>query len=120
MSKHQFTVHEVIIRALELGIELQVVNGELKIQAPKGVVTPKILQIIKAHKAAIIQEMTPLCATCLDEGKETPALPDHHETYMYCAEHHPAHKEKHKLDQKITVMQQAIDGLLVPERQPLL
>jgi hypothetical protein len=63
-----------------------------------------------------------LCSVCDEQGIETPALPDDYEGMMYCAAHHPKPQGKTQvqaLEQKITVMQQTIDGLLVPERQPI-
>src|SRR6266581_2383508 len=38
-----------------------------------------------------LTQEAPLCATCLDAGQETPALPDAAEDdFGYCAQHHPA------------------------------
>jgi len=88
--KQQFTVFDVIARAYEIGIEFTVVNGELKLDAPKGVITPKVLQVIKEYKSEIIYELTPLCHTCFEvEHKEEPAAQLHSDDFYYCARHYP-------------------------------
>lgn len=46
---------ELLLNKLKnLGVKIAVVDGELKIQAPKGVINQELLQEIKVHKEAII------------------------------------------------------------------
>src|SRR5882762_10557759 len=77
----------ILTRADELGITLSVSNGNINIKAAPGVVTPMVLQVIRANKAALIEALTAYCSVCLEI-----ALPDSHDGLMYCAEHHPQHQ----------------------------
>ena len=52
------------------------------------------LQDGEAEYLAELIKNPAICATCLDQGVITQALPDHFETFMYCPKHHPAHQPK--------------------------
>ncbi|AXG70720.1 gramicidin S synthase 2 [Kordia sp. SMS9] len=45
---------ELFVKLNDLGIQLQVEQGDLKIKAPRGVITPDIVSEIKAHKSDLI------------------------------------------------------------------
>lgn len=87
MSRQLFTVSHVLERAYDLGINLSVENGELKIRAPKGVLNARTRQVLADFKTELIEVLTPYCYVCLE-----PALSDDYDGNMYCALHHPAHQ----------------------------
>jgi hypothetical protein len=96
----RYDVSAILRRAAELEIELSMDGDHLKIRAKNGTVTPHILSVLKAHKQALLDYLkaeqnlvgepeAPLCATCLDEGREREALSYDYQGIMYCAEHMP-------------------------------
>lgn len=85
----RYDATDIILRAEELGVQLSVQNGELRVKAAKGVVTQKMMGVFKEHKAELVKALTPLCFTCLDAGIETPALDEEYDSLSYCLQHHP-------------------------------
>nr|WP_262903198.1 amino acid adenylation domain-containing protein [Chitinophaga rhizophila] len=58
---------------LSLGIILKVVNGDLKISAPKGVLTPALLEEIRQHKTQLLHIMS--SATSIPQAAEAISYP---------------------------------------------
>ncbi|WP_166923722.1 non-ribosomal peptide synthetase [Flavobacterium poyangense] len=46
--------NEIINKLLSLGVQLKIIDGNLKVNAPKGVLTKELLEEIKEHKAYLI------------------------------------------------------------------
>ncbi|MFH7012920.1 amino acid adenylation domain-containing protein [Flavobacterium sp. FlaQc-52] len=46
--------NEMINKLLSLGVQLKIIDGNLKVNAPKGVLTKELLEEIKEHKAYLI------------------------------------------------------------------
>jgi amino acid adenylation domain-containing protein len=46
--------NEIIYKLLSLGVQLKIIDGNLKVNAPKGVLTNELLEEIKEHKAYLI------------------------------------------------------------------
>ncbi len=107
---HKFTPQAILVRASEYGILVYLKENKLVVEAPQTLDTntrDKALSVIADHKEDImaylqvqyaeamneIEEQARLhpeiCATCLDQGKETRALPEDYEGFMYCVDHHP-------------------------------
>lgn len=97
-TKRHFTPLEILNRAGAYGIDVALDGENLVVETPGDVeesTKHKALEVIKANRQAIIAYLRtipvpPLCYTCLDEDKETLALPDDHFGLMYCEDHHPA------------------------------
>jgi len=96
-------ISRILQRAEELGIHLIARDGELIIKAEKGKVTPKALEVFRQHKSELVQELTPLCSTCLDSGIETATLDDDYEGSYYCMQHHPGSNQskQHAVNSRI-------------------
>ena len=96
----KFTPLDILNRAAEYGIRITLADSNLTVDIPAALedhTKHKALEVIRANRLEIIDFLQklvciPLCFTCLDEDKETPALPDDCEGIMYCATHHPAHQ----------------------------
>jgi len=96
----KFTPLDILNRAAEYGIRITLADSNLTVDVPavlEGDKKYKALEVIRANRLEIIDFLQklvciPLCFTCLDEDKETPALPDDCEGIMYCAAHHPAYQ----------------------------
>ena len=52
------SIASILQQCWVLDIELNVKDNNLQIQAPKGILTPDLLALIKSHKQAIIQAIT--------------------------------------------------------------
>ncbi len=48
------TAYETILQAQKLGITIASENGQLQIDAPKGVMTLELMRALKEHKADIL------------------------------------------------------------------
>jgi hypothetical protein len=105
----KFTPSSILGRALEYGMRLILQDGELVVESPPELdqgIRDKALAVITDSREEMIayifrlneryqremeEEMRlhpEICCVCL--GKETSALPDDHDGFMYCVEHHPA------------------------------
>ena len=108
-APRRFTPLEILNRAAEYGIRIMLDGENLRVdvlaELPDDKKT-KALAVIEASSLEIITYFKSfqdkylqdhsggpaLCCTCLDEDRETPALPEDYEGIMYCADHHPNHK----------------------------
>jgi hypothetical protein len=79
----------ILVCAEELGVTLQVINGEIEIQAAQHEVPSQLLQAIQDHKTELVKALTLPCTACLDSGVETPATCEYDGLY-YCQAHLPA------------------------------
>jgi hypothetical protein len=85
----QFSIADVISRAFETGIVLDVApGGKLQIDAAPGSLTPRAQSVLDEYRVEIVEALTHLCLVCLDQGRETAAYHLHNNTY-YCATHLP-------------------------------
>ena len=65
---------EIIHQLLSLGVQLKIVEGNLKVNAPKGVLTKELLEEISAHKAYLINLITANSSIPRAEAKESYAV----------------------------------------------
>ncbi|MGH2666631.1 amino acid adenylation domain-containing protein [Flavobacterium sp.] len=66
--------NEIIHRLLSLGVHLKIIDGNLKVNAPKGVLTKELLEEISAHKAYLMQLLSSNTSIPTAEVKESYAL----------------------------------------------
>ncbi len=107
-NPRKFPPESILSRALEYGMRLILSDGELVVESPpelEQVTREKALAVISGTRSEIIAYLRRLneqyqceieeearlhpeiCCVCLSQGKETPALPEDHEGFMYCAVH---------------------------------
>lgn len=60
MNRQRFTVAQILARAGEKGIKLEVVDGGLNVRAPKGILDARTRQVLADYKSELIEALTPL------------------------------------------------------------
>ncbi len=109
MKPHKFTPQAILARASEYGILVYLKENELVVEARTDLddtKRDKALAVIADHKEGIIAYLQQqyaaswrdvleqarlhpeICCICMDQDKETRALPDDYDGWMYCADHH--------------------------------
>jgi len=90
----------ILARATELGIHLWADEEKIKYRGPKGMIPSKMVEVIKAHKEALLlylhaaatvgadKARETLCFACLNEGHETAAHFIGPEDLLYCQTHY--------------------------------
>lgn len=87
----KYPVEIILARADALGIVLWIANGDIQTDGPPGTLTDRFRQTIADHKRELLAVLpAPLCASCLDQNKETLATWEGPEGMMYCGSHKPA------------------------------
>ena len=95
-STHKFTPLDILNRAGEFGITIELDGNNLVVTVPFSLHTStkdKALESIKANKPEIIEylcslESVPLCSACLNEDIETSCTLVGPDNVMYCEAHY--------------------------------
>src|SRR4051812_15754591 len=84
----KYPIEQILARAEELGIVLWISDGEIQADGPDGTLTNRFSETIASHKQELLAVLpAPLCAACLNAGKETPATDEGPDEFMYCTVH---------------------------------
>lgn len=87
----RYPIETILDRCNQLGIVLWISNNEIQADGPPGALSDQFHQVIADHKRELLAVLpAPLCAACLDTGKETPATWQGPNDLMYCEAHRPA------------------------------
>jgi hypothetical protein len=88
MKKYQ--ISQILARADQLGIVLWIANGDIQADGPPGTLTDRFRQTIADHKRELLAVLpAPLCAACLDAGKDTLGTWQGPDELMLCETHRP-------------------------------
>lgn len=98
----------ILTRATELGIHLWADGDKIKYRGRKGTIPPKMVEVLKAYKEALLLHLhaaeankagETLCYACLNEGREQAAHFIGPEDLLYCQAHYDAlPSEVHQAD----------------------